>query len=137
MGLLDQMAGQVLGGAASAEGQGPLLQLVQGLLQSEGGLQGLLAKLQAGGLAEQAASWVGDGQNLPVGADQLRQVMGGDLLSQLAGQLGMSPEQASEGLASYLPTVVDKLTPNGVVEGNDQLVQQGLSMLGSLFGNSR
>ena len=146
MGLFDQIAGQVLGGlggggspapSAAAGGQSPVLQLVQALLQSQGGLEGLLAKLNAGGLSQQASSWVGTGENLPVGADQIREAVGGDLLSSLANQFGVAPEQASEGLANYLPGLIDKLTPNGRLEGNDQLLQQGLSALGGLFGNSR
>ena len=137
MGLLDQVAGQVMGslsGGGAQEGQSQLLELVQNLVQNEGGLNGLLSKLSEGGLADQAASWVGSGENAPVGADQLKDAVGGDLIGQLAGQLGMSQDQASEGLASYLPMVVDKLTPNGSVEGGDQLLQQGLSALGGLFG---
>ena len=53
MGLFDQLAGQVLGslagGNGQAGGQSALLQLVLSLIQnSEGGLGGLLAKLNQG-----------------------------------------------------------------------------------------
>lgn len=88
MGLLDQLAGQVLGslaGGAQGGGQSPLIQLVLNLIQnSEGGLGGLLSKFNQAGLGDQVASWVGTGQNLPVSADQLGQVLGG------AGGLGTS-----------------------------------------------
>jgi hypothetical protein len=57
MGLLDDLLG-----SAAAGGQGgaggidlpQLMALVQQLLQQSGGLEGLLAKLQAGGLGEAA-----------------------------------------------------------------------------------
>lgn len=134
MGLFDQMAGQMLGGAgAGGEGQSQLLQLVQGLLQQQGGVAGLLAKLQEGGLAEQVSSWIGQGANLPVSSDQLKSVLGSDLLASLGGQLGLNAEQASAGLASQLPALIDKLSPGGRLEGDDQLLQQGLSALGGLF----
>ena len=51
-------------------------------MQAEGGLGGLLSKFNQAGLGDQVASWVGTGQNLPVSADQLGQVLGG------AGGLG-------------------------------------------------
>lgn len=135
MGLFDQVAGQVLGGlSGGGAGQSPLMQLVQAVLQQEGGLMGLVSKLQTGGLAEQVASWIGNGANLPVSGEQIRAALGGDLLASLAGQSGLSPQAASEGLADQLPALIDKLSPGGQLEGNEKLVQQGLSMLGGLLG---
>ncbi|MBY0437997.1 MAG: YidB family protein [Burkholderiales bacterium] len=141
MGLLDQLAGgiggqllQQLGGGGGQ--QNPLVQTVLGLLQQPGGLQGLLDKLQQSGLGAQAASWVGTGANLPVDAGQLQQALGGDWMSALAAQLGTSPEQASQSVASLLPDVVDKLTPDGKVGDLQSLVPQDLASLlgGKLFG---
>lgn len=140
MGLLDQLAGgiggqllQQLGGGGQ---QNPLLQMVLGLMQQPGGLQGLIDRLQQGGLGEQAASWVGTGSNLPVDPEQLQQALGGDWMSALAAQIGTSPEQASQSVASLLPDVVDKLTPDGTVGDLQSLVPQGLESLlgGKLFG---
>ena len=78
MGLFDQIAGSIggqilqqLGGGGGQ--QNPLLQMVAGLLQQPGGLQGLIDQLQKGGLGAQAASWVGTGSNLPVEPGQLQQ----------------------------------------------------------------
>ncbi|MDD2667630.1 YidB family protein [Zoogloea sp.] len=142
MGLFDQLAGQVLGslagGNGQAGGQSALLQLVLGLIQnSEGGLGGLLAKLNQGGLGEQVASWVGTGQNLPVSAEQISQVLGGAGLGDIAAQLGLSQESAAGQLADLLPRVVDGLTPNGEVPDSDkELLTQGLSALGGLFGKA-
>lgn len=142
MGLLDQLAGQVLGSLGSqlgtqdgAEGlggvQGVLLQAVMGLIQnSEGGLGGLLAKLSQGGLGQQAASWVGTGANLPVSGDQLGAALGGDALDALQ-QLGLS----REGLAELLPQVVDQLTPEGQLPASNAVFDQGLAALGGLLGS--
>ena len=140
MGLLDQLAGgiggqllQQLGGGGQ---QNPLLQTVLGLLQQPGGLQGLIDQLQQGGLGEQAASWIGTGSNLPVDPGQLQQALGGDWMSALAAQIGISPEQASQSVASLLPDVVDKLTPGGAVGDLQSLVPKDLESLlgGKLFG---
>jgi len=140
MGLLDQLAGQVLGslaGGAQGGGQSPLIQLVLNLIQnSEGGLGGLLSKLNQAGLGDQVASWVGTGQNLPVSADQLGQVLGGaGGLGDIAAQLGLPQEAVAGQLAQLLPQVIDGLTPNGQVpDAGADLFGQGLSALGDLLG---
>ena len=145
MGLLDQLAGQVLGtlaggqqqGEGAAEGlggQGALLQAVIGLIQNTpGGLQGLLARLTQGGMGEQVASWVGTGQNLPASPDQLSAALGSDAIGQLAGGLGMPQEQVGDSLAGLLPQVVDRLTPTGQLPETDDLMAQGLNLLNSMF----
>src|SRR5512143_1211196 len=101
MGLLDGLAGQVLGGlAGGAQGQGnPLLQAAIGLIQN-GGLSQLLGKFQQAGLADQAASWVSTGQNLPISADQLKAALGSGTIADIAGKAGLSHDQTAGGLAS-------------------------------------
>jgi uncharacterized protein YidB (DUF937 family) len=41
---------------------------------SQGGLNAIVAKLQQAGLGDQVKSWIGNGQNLPITAEQLQQV---------------------------------------------------------------
>ena len=106
MGLFDQLANQVLGGGGD---QSSLMQLAQSLMQNEGGLQGVLAQLQQAGLADQVSSWLGDGANLPVSADQIQEALGSDTLAGLGSQVGLSAEDAGRGIAEYLPALVDKL----------------------------
>lgn len=135
MGLLDQLAGQVLGSLAGGDGQqqggggqAVLLQLAMSLLQGQGqgglGAQGgqldlgaliggLVARFGQAGLAEQANSWVSAGQNLPVSAEQIGQVFGDSALGDMAAQLGMPSEQVAGHLANLLPQVIDGLTPGG------------------------
>lgn len=132
MGLLDQLAGQFLGGN-SAGGDNPLLQMAAHLLQNhEGGLAGVIAQLNQGGLAEQVKSWIGSGANLPVSADQLSSALGPDTLAKLAGTFGVAPEQVAGQLAQSLPHLVDHLSPDGSLEGGEALLAKGL---GSLFGS--
>lgn len=96
---------------------------VMGLIQNHpGGLQGLLGQFQEKGLGDQVASWIGTGQNQPIGGEQVRAALGPDQLQQLAGQLGLSHGEAAEGLAGLLPQVVDKLSPEGSLpEGGNVL----------------
>lgn len=135
MGLFHQLAGQVLGsltGGAQA-GDDQFLKIAMTLLQSQGGIEGLLAKLKAGGLGAQVASWVGTGSNLPVDANQIASALGQGTLSELAGKFGMDNAQVSQILAQVLPQLVDSATPEGSTEGADALLGQGLAVLGNLF----
>ena len=130
MGMLEDLAGNVLGGAAGNQGGGnSMISTVPQLINNQpGGIAGLLQRFQQGGLGDLASSWVGNGQNLPVSANQLQGVLGGDMLGQLAGRLGIAPEAAASQLADILPGLVDKLTPNGELPQGD-LMFQGLDLL--------
>ncbi len=132
MGLFDQILGEVTSALGGQSAHGPLAESVLHLLNDPqtGGLQGLVSKLESGGLGEIVGSWVGTGANLPVSADQLRQALGGDTLARLAQSAGIAPESIGPKLAEVLPVLVDKLTPNGSV-GVQGLLQKGL---GSLMG---
>lgn len=141
MGLLDgvlgNVVGSVLGGAQGQAGGGnAMLQLVMNLLQQQGGLSGLVDMLNKGGLGQQAASWVSTGANLPISPEQITQVLGQGGIGDLAAKMGMNAEDVSGGLAQYLPEVVNQLTPDGAIPGNENdLLAQGLDALrGKLFG---
>lgn len=106
--------GSALGGLGGLGGLAGLAGLAGGgSAQGAGGLGALIETFTRNGLGEQAQSWIGTGQNLPISADQLQQVLGGDLLSDIARQLGTSPQEASSGLADLLPQLIDQLTPQG------------------------
>ena len=124
-GGLGSVLGSVLGGGSAAASAGA----AGGL----GGLGGLLEKFQRAGLGDQAASWVGTGENAPISADAIGQVFGNDAVAQIASQAGVSEQDASAGLAQLLPHLVDHLTPNGQVPAPDQLAK-GLEALGLNFG---
>lgn len=118
MGLLDGLAGQVLGslsGAGNAQQDGALGAILNLIAQQPGGLAGLISAFERNGLGGVAASWVGTGANQAVSAEQLQSVLGNDQLASIAAAFGLSPQDASSHLASALPQVVDKLTPNGAV----------------------
>jgi uncharacterized protein YidB (DUF937 family) len=125
MDQLGKAAGGMMGGQS---GQNPLLQALTSLLgqnSSIGGLAGLVQAFQKNGLGEIVNSWVSTGQNLPVTPSQIQQGLGSDVLKQLAGKAGLSPDAASSQLSGILPNLVDKLTPNGKIEagGLDQLLK--------------
>lgn len=140
MGLLDAIAGQV--GAAFSKNQTPgeqggLMDMVTQLINNPetGGLQGLIQNFQEKGLGNAVASWVSTGPNQPVSSDQIQQALGSETVQNLAQKFGFSSDKIKAGLASLLPQVIDKLTPDGQVPDSTHLVEQGLALLrGKLFG---
>jgi len=142
MGLLDSVIGAVSSSVQGGEGlQGvldklgvkpELLQTATTLLGNEGGLQGLVAKFQQGGLGEVVSSWIGKGENLPISGEQLSSVLGSEALSELAAKAGLDSHALAGQLASVLPGVVDHLTPAGEVPAAGQ--GSGSDLLGLLGG---
>ncbi len=129
MGLLDSVAGAVLGKVMGGS-QGGMAQIALDMFNQNGGLGGVLDKFKAGGLGDAAASWVGTGANLPVSAEQISSVLGNGQIAEMAAKFGITPEVLSSQIAQHLPSVVDKLTPNGAVEADSgNLLSTVLGML--------
>lgn len=100
-GLLGGLGG-LLGGAAAG-----------GTLS--GGLSDLLKQFQQSGLGEKAESWISPGPNKPTTPSELEKALGAERIEWLVEQSGMNKEELLAGLSRELPTVVDKLTPDGRV----------------------
>ncbi|MCE9552829.1 MAG: YidB family protein [Planctomycetes bacterium] len=98
-----------------------------------GGLQGLMDKFKAAGLGQAAESWVANGPNPPITADQLRKAIPADQLSGIAKQLGTDVDGASQQLAESLPHVVDNLTPDGKLPAEEMDPAAMLAMLKQKF----
>lgn len=132
MGGLESMLGGGGGGAgmAGAGGAGALIAVLLQMLQQNGGLGGLMSQMQKAGYGEQANSWVQPGQNMPINGDVLSQVLGSGQLDKIAEQLGMSRGQAADQMASALPDVVNRMTPEGSLPSNsDDVVNRALEIL--------
>lgn len=144
MGLMDSLIGaatssltgnnQAQAGASGTGGLDPqmLMGIVGALMNSSGGLSGVLAKLQQSGLGDAAASWVGTGDNQSVSPDALGGALGPDLMGMIAQQMGASQEQAAGTMADLLPGLIDKLTPQGQIPDDN-----GMGALGGLLGGGR
>ena len=79
----------------------------------QGGLNAIVAKLQQAGFGDQVKSWIGNGQNLPITAEQLQQVLGSDTIKQLAARFNIPVDQLAKVLAQQLPAAVDQASPEG------------------------
>ncbi|HQN64827.1 MAG TPA: YidB family protein [Methylophilus sp.] len=127
MGLFDSVAGAVLGKLGGQ--QGGVAQIALDMFNQYGGVNGVLDKLKENGLADEAASWVSTGANIPVNADQITNALGSGAVAEMAAKLGIDPADLSAKIAEHLPTVIDKMTPNGMVEeGSGNLLSTVLAM---------
>ena len=113
MGLLDNIAGAVMGKLSGTEGG--MAQIALDMFNQHGGLNGVLDKLKTSGLGDQVSSWVGTGENQAVSADQITSALGNSQIAELAAKFGISPDVLSGELAQHLPDVINKLTPHGEV----------------------
>ena len=129
MGLLDELAGSAMSGMLG-NSTNPLVHGAMEMIQNQpGGLSGLVQNFEQKGLGGAVQSWVGTGQNLPITADQITHVLGSDAVKNLAAKAGISPDQAGSQLASLLPGIIDKLTPNGQTADAGGLLSAAMSML--------
>jgi uncharacterized protein YidB (DUF937 family) len=126
---------QALGGLGGGTTGGGIGAAIGGLVGGNGGLQGLVDTLGRGGLGGEAQSWVGTGGNQPVDPDQLGQALGPERVNHLSQQSGLPIPQLLPMLAGALPSVVDRLTPDGQVPRGDATANADLGgMLGGLLG---
>ncbi|MBS1214757.1 MAG: hypothetical protein H6R26_3374 [Proteobacteria bacterium] len=117
MSLFTDLLKTTLGGSsAPTENQThSLVKNVLEMLDSAGGIQGLTTKFQQSGLGDVVSSWVGTGENRPISPDQVAEVLGADRIQALAEKSGIPAEKGASVLSQVLPTLVDKLTPEGQV----------------------
>ncbi|HEY3336135.1 MAG TPA: YidB family protein [Candidatus Limnocylindrales bacterium] len=115
---LGKMLGSLGGGTADAGATGAppeLANALGGLLGGQGGLEGLLGQLSSAGLGDQVSSWVGTGPNQRVEPQQLASALGPETVNQLASKSGLDIASLLPMLATFLPTIINALTPHGQV----------------------
>jgi uncharacterized protein YidB (DUF937 family) len=126
MGLLDDLGsglkgamGQVLGQAIGDVEANALPAVLSQIMSKTdlGSVDGLLAKLQEGGLGSQVASWLGNSANLQIGPEQLRAALGNDQVKQIADAIGLPADKILSMLSEHLPGAIDKMSPNGKLQG--------------------
>jgi uncharacterized protein YidB (DUF937 family) len=119
MGLLDELnLGDALRGATGQIEASAAPTLINALLAKTplGNLDGLLAQLQQGGLGPQVQSWLGNGANQPISADQLKAVLGNSQVQEIARHLGLPVDAALSMLSQHLPAVVDQASKAGQLQ---------------------
>jgi uncharacterized protein YidB (DUF937 family) len=105
MGMFDGILGGVFGAGATT--------LLNSFIEQQGGLQNVVSQFEKNGFGDTMKSWISQGQNLPITADQIRQALGSDKVKDLAAKMGLPADKIADLLAQHLPQAVDKATPDG------------------------
>ena len=134
MNFIDDMKAKAMSAmTGSLAGSNPeAAAVLQAIENHPGGFSGLVQSFHDNGLGGLVNSWVGTGANQSISPEQIQQVMGSAPVQAIAQKLGVSPDQASATLAQLLPTVMDKLTPNGQAPSGSNLMDIGKNLLSSL-----
>ena len=133
MGLLDDVVGAALGKSGSGLSS-PIAMALMALLASRmsasaqtpqrslGGLGALIDRFRNNGLEDAINSWIGTGQNQAISPGQLRQALGQETVEDLSQRTGLPHGDLLSQLSNILPGVVDRLTPNGRLPSDAELL---------------
>jgi uncharacterized protein YidB (DUF937 family) len=133
MGLLDDVVGAALGKSGSGLSS-PIAMALMALLASRmsasaqtpqgplGGLGALIDRFRNNGFEDAINSWVGTGQNQAISPGQLRQALGQETVEDLSQRTGLPHGDLLSQLSNILPGVVDRLTPNGRLPSDAELL---------------
>jgi uncharacterized protein YidB (DUF937 family) len=98
------------------------------------GMGNILSAMKEKGLGSVADSWLGDGDNKEISSDQLRDVMGGDKVTEMASELGTDENSLLSGLKDALPQMVDKSSSGGSLLDNLGGLSGALGMAKKFLG---
>jgi uncharacterized protein YidB (DUF937 family) len=131
MSLLNDVIGAALrehNAPQAGSGENPLVDVLRLLLAPKGtaagatpqdthaepdALRQLVEQFQQGGYADIIRSWIGTGPNQAIEPHQQGQALGPAKVSEMSEQTGLSQAAILQQLARMLPTVIDRLSPQG------------------------
>lgn len=76
-------------------------------------MQQLLARFQQVGFADIVRSWISDEKNAPIEPHQVGAALGDQKVDELSRDSGLPRNALLGELARLLPTIIDRLTPQG------------------------
>lgn len=122
---------QNTGGADPAQ----LAGAVQETFASKGGVDGLIDTLRKGGLGGAVDSWISTGPNQSVEPQQVGAALGPQNVNQISAKSGLPVDALLPLLATFLPMIIDMLTPDGNAPrtGADNGMGQISDILGGLL----
>lgn len=113
---------------------GGIMDALSSLTGGEGlDLGAITEKLKEGGLGDQLNSWLGDGENAPVSADQITNAFGADKIGDMASKLGVDQSAAADSLSQVMPSLLDKMSSGGNLLDSVSSGGNPLDMVKGLF----
>jgi uncharacterized protein YidB (DUF937 family) len=85
-----------------------------------GALGNLTNDLQSSGQGRVVQSWIGTGPNQAISPASIETALGSDTIDTLARQTGMNRDELLNAISQHLPSLVDRLTPNGRLPTADE-----------------
>jgi len=124
-GLLSGGLGGLLGGLMGGTGGDTRTMPNQDQAQAamSGGLDELLQRFQQSGYGDIVNSWIGTGSNQPVAPDQLNQALSPETVDELSPPPGVPRHEVLSELSQALPTMVDRLTPEGRIPDQQEMAR--------------
>lgn len=132
MKLGTQLLASKLGGADSGAIGSVLSSLLAGD-DSNSGLGGIVSSMKEKGMGTIADSWLGDGENEAISTDQVRELVGGSKISEMASQLNTDEGSLLDGLKDALPQMLDKSSSGGSLLDNIGGLSGAMDMARKLF----
>ena len=99
--------------ASASQGAGRQQETAQQDGDYVGGIAAIVEKLQKAGCGDAVKSWIGKGENAPIGPEPIKKALGTGTVKDLANQSGLPENELLTQLSKMLPGLIDRLTPNG------------------------
>lgn len=87
-----------------------LTSVVNGFIQKQGGVRGVIGLFEKQGLGAIAQSWAGKGVCQPITGAQILRALGYGTLQQLGAQLGLTADEIAAKLSTVLPQAIKNAT---------------------------
>jgi uncharacterized protein YidB (DUF937 family)/outer membrane protein OmpA-like peptidoglycan-associated protein len=126
MSLFDSVISMAADKFGLGDKSGTLLSALLSMMtnQDSGGFSGFLNLFSKAGLGDVASSWVSSGANSALSNEQLESALGSNIIGSVAEKVGLPAGTATSALAWMVPQVIDKLTPDGVVPEEKDLLSK-------------
>ena len=102
--------------------------------QNQGGFDGFLNLFKSAGLSDSVSGWISSGDSDELSREQVVSVLGENTISQIADQHDLSTEETTSALGYMIPAVVDRLTPDGTVPAEKDLLSKIGDFLSGIGG---
>jgi len=129
--------GQQLLADKMGDGAGGIMGALSGMTGGNLDMGSLMGKLKEGGLGGQVDSWMGDGENEPVSAEQLKSALGEEEIAAASEKMGCDADTAAQKLSEAIPGLADKFSGGGSMLDPSALAEKlGADGLGEKLGGA-
>ena len=97
-------------------------------------LMDIISKFQSGGLENVVSSWLGDGGNDGISAEQITNILGLENIVSFAAKIGIDTDTALGGLQNTIPNMIDHSSSNGSLLDSVGGIDGALNIAKGLFG---